>query len=192
MRRIINSTYITLDGVVEDPHHWPSLDGDSSDISYGIQTELLHACDGVLMGRRTYEAFAAVWPSRSGDSYSDRINSMQKYVVSSTLRNPSWSNTTVIGRDLVGEVVKLKQEPGRDIVQYGLGQVSFKLIENGLIDEIRFWLHPIILGRKGPKIPHFLDCAPAQFHLVSTKTLPSGIAILKYQPSVVNREAAQS
>jgi dihydrofolate reductase len=189
MRKIINSTYITLDGAVENPHLWPKLEKEDSrthgkarisDIHFEVQNELLQSCDALLMGRRTYEGFAAAWPTRSGDSMSDRINSMRKYVASSTLRNPSWNNTTVIGNDLVAEVAALKQQPGRDIVQYGLGPVSLTLIEKGLVDEIRLWIHPIILGSEGPKSPHFLSWPPTRLPLVSIKKLPNGIAILTY------------
>jgi len=180
MRRIVNSTYITLDGAVENPHQWPSLGEQGSAVSFEIQNKLLQACDGVLMGRRTYEAFAPAWSARSGDSYSDRINAMPKYVVSSTLQHPSWANTTVIAGDVVGEIAGMKRQPGKDIVQYGLGQVSFLLMESGLIDEFRLWVHPLVLGRKGPKSPHFLDCRPAQFQLTSTQSLPNGIVILNY------------
>jgi dihydrofolate reductase len=190
MRKIINSTYITLDGAIENPHLWPSLaEEDSrgygkariSDSHFDIQNELLQSCDALLMGRRTYEAFAAAWPTRSGDSVSDRINSMRKYVASSTLRNPSWNNTTVIGNDLVAEIAAFKQQPGMDIVQYGLGPVSLTLIDNGLIDEIRLWIHPIILGSGGPKSPHFFNWPPTRFRLASTRTLANGIAILTYE-----------
>jgi len=181
MRKIINSTYITLDGAVEDPHLWPSLGDAGSTLSYDIQTELLNQCDAVLMGRRTYDSFASVWPTRSGDIFSDRINAMEKFVISSTLCNPAWNNTTVITRDLVAEVTRLKQQPGKDIVQYGIGQVSFTLIEHSLLDELRLWVHPLILGNKGPQVPHFRDCLPAQLNLVASRTLPNGIAILNYQ-----------
>jgi len=173
MRRIINSTYITLDGAVQDPHLWPSLGKEGSDKHFEIQNELLQSCDAVLMGRRTYDGFAAVWPTRSGDSLSDRISSMQKYVVSSTLRSPAWNNTMVIGRDLVAEVTALKRQSGKDIVQYGLGPVSFTLIDNGLIDEVRLWVHPIILGRDGPKVPHFaglhdfISSVPRRYQMAS-------------------------
>jgi dihydrofolate reductase len=85
MRRIINSTFITLDGVIANPHTWPSgRVGDPAAVA--IQTDLLRSCDAVLMGRHTYDSFAAAWPTRSGDPYSDQINSMTKYVVSSTLQ----------------------------------------------------------------------------------------------------------
>ena len=180
MRRIVNSTYLTLDGAVENPHLWPSLGKEGSDASFGIQNELLQACDGVLMGRKTYEAFASVWPTRSGDSYSDRINSMPKYVVSSTLKHASWTNTKVIAHDVVNEIAAMKRQPGKDIVQYGIGQVSFLLMEHGLIDEFRIWVHPLILGKTGPKSPHFLNAPSTRFHLIGTRSLPNGIAILNY------------
>lgn len=128
MRKIINSTYITLDGVVEEPQnwHWSRPADPRTDT---VQTDLLLACDAVLMGRRTYDSFAAAWPSRSGAPLSDRMNSIPKYVVSTTLKDPDWSNTTVIANDVVAEIRKLKQQPGQDIVQYGFGTVSTLLME---------------------------------------------------------------
>jgi dihydrofolate reductase len=95
MRRIINSTYITLDGVIANPQTWPS--GRVADeAGVAIQTDLLRSCDAILMGRQTYESFAAAWPTRSGDPFSDQINSMAKYVVSSTLERADWRNSTII------------------------------------------------------------------------------------------------
>jgi dihydrofolate reductase len=181
MRRIINSTYITLDGAVADPHLWPSLGSAGEAVSFEIQNDLLQACDAIVMGRRTYDSFSAVWPTRSGDSISDRINAMRKYVASSTIREPTWHNTTVISDDLVGELNRLKQQPGKDIVQYGLGEVSFTMMEHGLMDEMRLWVHPLILGRSGPQVPHFLSCPPARLHLVNTRSLPNGITVLSYR-----------
>lgn len=183
MRKLINSTYITLDGAVADPQLWPSLGDGGRDEAYNVQLGLLEQCDALLMGRHTYESFASVWPTRSGDSLSDGINAMPKVVVSSTLQDPSWHNTTVIRQDLVGEVTSLKQFPGKDILQYGLGPVSFTLIKHGLLDEIRLWLHPLILGQNGPQLPHFRDCPPMQLNLTDTRTLPNGIAILTCQVS---------
>jgi dihydrofolate reductase len=121
MRKLINSTYVTLDGVVEGPQLWPSNGRAGDEQATRIQTDLLLSCDAVLMGRRTYDGFAPVWPTRSGDPMSDRINTMPKYVVSTTLRDPEWSNTHVIGGDVAAEVAALKEAPGRDIVQYGFG-----------------------------------------------------------------------
>jgi dihydrofolate reductase len=181
MRKIINSTYITLDGAVEDPHLWPSLGDSAKAVSFDIQMELLDACDAILMGRRTYETFAAAWPTRSGDRMSDTINAMRKQVVSTTLRDPMWNNTCVIGEDAVEELRALKMQPGKDVVQYGLGQLSFTMLEHGLLDEVRLWVHPIILGKNGPRTPHFLGSPPAQFELASSRALPNGIVILNYR-----------
>jgi dihydrofolate reductase len=181
MRKIINSTYITLDGAVEGPHLWPSLGTEAAQESFDIQAELLNNCDAILMGRHTYEIFASAWPTRSGDAISDRFNTIEKLVVSSTLQNPTWNNTTVIARDPVAEITRLKHQPGKDIVQYGIGQVSFTLLEHGLIDELRLWIHPLILGNRGPQVPHFRDCLPTQLNLVASRTLPNGITILNYR-----------
>jgi dihydrofolate reductase len=181
MRRIINSTYITLDGAIENPHLWPSLGAAAQAVSFDIQNELLQSCDALIMGRRTYESFAAVWPTRSGDAVSDRINAMPKYVASTTLREAGWDNTTVISDDLTGRLAQLKARPGKDILQYGLGPVSYAMLEHGLLDEMRLWVHPLILGRTGPKSPHFLECPPARLRLADSRSLPNGIAILRYE-----------
>ena len=179
MKRIINSTYISLDGVIENPQDWPGLPDDGT---FGrIQSELLFACDAVLMGRRTYEGFAPVWTARSGDPLSDRINSMSKYVVSTTLTDPKWTNTTVIADDVVAEVTKLKQEPGQDIVQYGFGQLSYALLAHGLLDELRLWVHPLFVGHGGPSDLLYRDSDLTQLELVATQPLTSGIVVLTYR-----------
>jgi dihydrofolate reductase len=180
MRKIINSTYISLDGVIESPHEWPSRDvGD--DTATTIQTELLFACDAVLMGRHTYDGFAPVWATRSGDPYSGRMNSMAKYVVSSTLRNPEWNNTTVIDGDVVAEIERLKDLPGKDIVQYGFGQLSYTLMDHGLLDELRLWVHPFFVRRGGPQDLLFREGPLTELDLVDTRTLGSGVVILFYR-----------
>lgn len=180
MRRIINSTYISLDGVIENPQHWPSSDVED-DTGYTIQRDLLFACDAVLMGRRTYEGFAPVWTTRSGDEYSDRINSMAKFVVSSTLREPEWTNTTVIAGDPVAEITRLKAEPGMDIVQYGFGRLSYTLMEHGLLDELRLWIHPFFVGSGGPEDLLYRDSRMTQLSLADTRVLKSGVVILAYE-----------
>ncbi|HEV8364434.1 MAG TPA: dihydrofolate reductase family protein [Gemmatimonadaceae bacterium] len=179
MRKIINSTFVTIDAAIESPHLWPSIKS-GGDEAYNMHYALLQQCDAVLMGRRTYESFAAVWPTRSGDSYSDRINAMQKYVVSSTITTPEWNNTSVISGHVVDAITRLKQQPGKDIVQYGLGDVSFLLMAHGLMDEIRLWVHPLILGQSGPTQPPFRNCPPSRLHLTNSQTLANGIAILRY------------
>jgi len=180
MRRIINSTYITLDGAIENPQDWPGLGGTDGK-SGVIQTELLRSCDAVLMGRHTYDGFAPVWMTRSGDEYSDQINTMEKYVVSSTLPDPEWRNTTVITGDPIAEIRRLKAKPGRDIVQYGFGRLSYALMEHGLLDELRLWIHPFFVGRGGPEDLLYRQSGLAMFDLVGTTALTNGIVVLSYK-----------
>ena len=149
MRKIVNSTYISLDGVVEEPHLWPTMERPTDARKDTIQTDLLQACDAVLMGRRTYEGFAPVWQSRSGDPLSDRMNTIPKYVVSTTLQDPDWANTTVISSDAAAEIRRLKEQPGQDIVQYGFGAISTLLMENDLLDETPSLVPPAV-RRRGP------------------------------------------
>jgi dihydrofolate reductase len=181
MAKIINSTYITLDGVVEGPHLWPSLGRPGDERGGRMQVDLLTSCDAVLMGRRTYEGFAPVWPTRSGDPYSDRINAMPKYVVSTTLKDPDWNNTHVIDGDVAARVRQLKEESAQDIVQYGFGPVSRLLLEHGLLDELRLWVHPLILGRGDPGNLLFGQMPAVGFHLTDTTPLGDGIVVLDYE-----------
>jgi dihydrofolate reductase len=181
MRRLINSTYITLDGVVEAPHLWPSLGHGSDPRADEIQTELLLSCDALLMGRHTYDGFAPVWPTRSGDPASDHINAMPKYVVSTTLKDPEWNNTRVIDGDVVAEVERLKAADGKDIVQYGFGTVTRLLLERGMLDELRLWFHPLILGRGEPGDLLFGEVPATGFRLADTTPLSNGIVILSYE-----------
>jgi dihydrofolate reductase len=179
MREIVNSTYITLDGIVERPETWPALGG-FSDEGNKVQTELLQTCSAALMGRRTYEGFAAVWPTLTGEA-ADKMNSMPKYVASTTLTDPTWNNTHVIKGDLVAAVEKLKEEPGDDIVQYGFGPTTRTLIAAGLLDRLRLWVHPFLLGTGGPDNLLYRDTPVTQFDLVDTTALTSGIVILDYR-----------
>jgi dihydrofolate reductase len=190
MRKIVNSTYITLDGVIEGPHLWPSLGRASDERAGQIQTDLLLSCDALLMGRRTYDGFAPIWPTRSGDRYSDHINAMPKYVVSTTLKDPEWNNTQVIDGDVVAEITRLKQAPGKGIVQYGFGAVSRLMLEHGLLDELRLWVHPLIVGTGRPSDLLFGAAPAVGFHLTDTTTLSDGIIILSYQTDKKLAEAA--
>ena len=182
MRRIINSTYISLDGIIQDPQDWPGNGIEPDGTGLKVQTDLLFACDAVLMGGRTYPGFAAAWMARFGDPYSDRINSMTKYVVSSTLRDPEWNNTTVISSgDPVAEIRRLKEQPGQDIVQYGFGQLSYALLEHGLLDELRLWVHPLFVGQATPADLLFRPSAATQLELTGALPLNTGIVILTYR-----------
>ncbi|HEY4453090.1 MAG TPA: dihydrofolate reductase family protein [Pseudonocardiaceae bacterium] len=177
MRRIINSTYVTLDGVIQNPQDWPSL-GSFGDEGGQIQNTLLAQCDAVLMGRRTYEGFAPVWSARSGDPMSDRMNALPKYVVSTTLTDPAWHNTTVVHTDPIEAIRELTQRPGADIVQYGFGPLSHALMAAGLLDELRLWMHPFFVG-KGDQL--YQAGSTGSFTLADTQILDSGIVILTYR-----------
>ena len=182
MRQLINSTYITLDGVVESPHLWPSLKAGPSVEGDRIQTDLLRTCDIVLMGRRTYDVFAPAWSSRSGDPYSDRINTMRKVVVSTTLTDPQWANTEVVAGDVVARVRDLKEEDGGHIVQYGFGDVSQRLLEHGLFDQFQLWIHPQLVGPSDASDLLYRPGMTATFELVDSRALSNGIILATYTP----------
>jgi dihydrofolate reductase len=177
MRKIIESTLVSLDGVIGDPHLWAMnyFDNEAQEDSL----ELLLASDAMLMGRRTYEIFAGVWPARTGD-YADRMNSIRKYVFSSTLERADWNNSTIIRGDVAAEVAKLKQQDGQDLVMYGHGPLGQTLLEHGLLDELRFCIHPLLVGR-GRLL--FRESEKTILKLIAKKTLGTGVVVLSYQPA---------
>jgi dihydrofolate reductase len=181
MRQLINSTFITLDGVIENPHLWPPLKRSGAEDDT-IQTELLERCDIVLMGRRTYDAFAPAWSSRSGDPYSDRINTVRKVVVSTTLTQPTWTNTEVIADDIADGVRALKDQDGGDIVQYGFGDVSRLLLAHGLFDQLQLWIHPQLVGPSEVTDLLSRPGTAATFDLVESRALSNGIVLATYAP----------
>jgi dihydrofolate reductase len=182
MRRIVNSTYVTLDGVVQNPQDWPSVGG-FSDEGNQVQTQLLERCDAVLMGRHTYEIFAPVWSARSGDPLSDRMNAYPKYVVATSLTDPQWHNTTVIDSDPIEAIRDLKRQPGADIVQYGFGLLSHALMAAGLLDELRLWVHPFFVGTGTASDLLYRAGSSGTFELADSTSLGSGIVILTYRSS---------
>jgi dihydrofolate reductase len=179
VRRIINSTYISLDGVIKNPQTWPTLEG-HDDAGSDLQLELLQQCDAVLLGKETFESFASVWEGQSGDPYTDQINRMTKYVVSSTLAEPSWENSTVITGDPAAEVRRIKGQPGKDIVTYGFGRLGRALMEHGLLDEIRLWVHPFFIGGTDTDSLLFGHSPAARLDLANTQALKNGIIVLSY------------
>jgi len=137
MRRIINSAFVSLDGVTEDPSSWAIFDPDAG----GEAGQALQALDGMLMGRGIYEYFAGTMPNQTG-TYADAINAIRKYVFSSTLESADRNNSTIVRGDVVTAVTELKQQDGRDLMMCGYGRLSQTLLENHLVDEIRFSIHP--------------------------------------------------
>jgi dihydrofolate reductase len=178
MRKVIVSTNVTLDGRVDEVRDWALRYDDDESIKY--HTDLLSHSDGLLFGRKTYEFFAALFPSRSGEfPYVDRINSMAKYVASTTLNDVEWENSHLIEGDVPEAVAKLKQQPGQDLVMYGCLDLMHSLLEHDLIDEYRLWVYPVVLGRGRS---FFKDGVERMaLDLVDTTVIPPGVAILTYQ-----------
>ena len=185
MGRIVVSEFVSLDGVMEAPGGGEGYkhagwtfkinrgeEGDKFKLDETLGTEAL------LLGRVTYEGFAAAWPSVKGE-FGDKFNSMPKYVVSSTLEEPTWNNSTVLKGDLVEEVSKLRQELEGDIVVHGSAQLVQWLLEHDLVDELRLMVFPVVLGAGKRLFGDTSDKKPLR--LVDSKTVGDGVAILIYQ-----------
>jgi dihydrofolate reductase len=184
MGKVINSTFVSVDGVI---NHMPAWHFDYIDEEHDrITEEQLHAAEALLMGRRTYEAYAGAWPQRTG-RYADKINSMRKYVASTTLRTAEWANTRVIADDLVEAVAKLRAEPG-DVLIHGFGPVSHTLIDHGLLDELHLWVNPQFAGVGAPGDTLLREGTNTRLELLGARTLQSGVVLLSYRP----RAAGQS
>src|SRR5436190_9172120 len=178
MRKVIVSTYVTLNGRVDEPRDWAVPYDDDGAAKY--HTDLLMNSDGLLLGRKTYELFAAMWPSRSGEfPYVDKLNSMPKYVASTTLKDLEWENSHLIEGDVAEGVAKLKQQPGQDLIMYASHDLMHSLLEYDLIDEYQLLVHPVVLG-KGRTF--FKDGVERMaLDVVDTTVIPPGVAILTYQ-----------
>jgi dihydrofolate reductase len=184
MSRIVVTEFISLDGVIEDP-------GGSEDYKHGgwsfeiergeegdkFKLDETAASEALLLGRKTYEGFAEAWPSREGE-FADKFNNMPKYVVSSTLNDPEWTNTTVIGGDLPAEVSRLKTELDGDIVVHGSAQLVQALVDEGLVDELRLMVFPVVLGAGKRLFGETSDKRPLR--LADSKIVGDGVAILTY------------
>ena len=188
MGRIVVTEFVSLDGVVEAPGGGESFKhgGWSFDISRGEEGDKFKldetlASEALLLGRVTYEGFAAAWPSRADEAgFADKFNSMPKYVVSSTLEDPEWNNSTVLKGDVGEEVAKLKQEQDGDIVVHGSPQLVQTLIEHDLVDEYRLMVFPVVLGSGKRLFGETTD--KKSLRLVDSKVVGDGVAILVYQP----------
>jgi dihydrofolate reductase len=175
MRKLIVSNSVTLDGRIDEPRDWALPGNDEEFVKH--QTELLSHSDGLVLGRKSYEFFAAVWPSRSG-AFPDRMNGIAKYVASTTLEDPEWENTQLIEGDVPGAVAALKEQPGQDLVVYGSHELTQILVEHNLIDEYQLWVYPVVLG-KGRSF--FEDGVELVLELVDTTVISPGVAILTYR-----------
>ena len=186
MGRIAVTEFVSLDGVMEDPggsegtkHAGWSFEFSRGDEGDKFKLDETMGSDALLLGRKTYEGFAEAWPSRDGE-FADKFNSMPKYVVSSTLQDPDWTNSTVLsGDDLAGEVAKLKEDHDRDIVVHGSAQLVQSLLEDDLVDELRLMVFPVVLGSGKRIFGETTDKKPLK--LVDSKVVGDGVAILVYQ-----------
>jgi dihydrofolate reductase len=181
--RIVVTEFITVDGVVEDPGGneghphggwaFETVRGEGEQ----FKSDETMGSDALLLGRRTYQGFADAWPSREGD-FADKFNSMPKYVVSSTLRDAEWSNSTVLGGDLAEEVAELRRRHDGDIVVHGSAQLVQALLDNGLVDELRLMVFPVVLG-SGKRL--FGDGAKQSLQLAESRNVGDGVVILIYR-----------
>jgi len=157
-----------------------SFEFDRGDEGNQFKMDEVLESEALLLGRKTYEGFAAAWPSREGD-FADKFNNMPKYVVSSTLKDPEWNNTTVLDGDVVDAVAKLKQEVDGDIYVHGSCQLAQTLIEHDLVDELHLMVFPVVLGTGKRLFGDTSDKKPLS--LTDSKTVGEGVAILVYQAS---------
>jgi dihydrofolate reductase len=173
MGRLIESTFVTLDGVVGSPEKWGSPYWDEEHSAYG--QSLLERADALLLGRATYDVFASSWPSRGGDPYSDRMNALPKFVATHQTDTPTWQNTTFLTGDLATAVQAVKDQVAGDVLKFGTGEVDRDLLEHSLIDEFHFWVFPVIAGDGRRLLDGMVDLT----HLGArgTVTFRSGIVV---------------
>jgi dihydrofolate reductase len=185
--RIVVTEFVSLDGVMEDPggaenfrHGGWSFEIDRGDEGNTFKLDEALSSEALLLGRVTYEGFAEAWPSREGE-FADKFNTMPKYVVSSTLEEPDWNNSTVLKGDVADEVAKLRQKQDGDIVVHGSARLVQTLIEHDLVDEFRLMVYPVVLGSGKRLFGEASDKKPLR--LVDSKVVGDGVAILIYEPT---------
>jgi len=186
MRKLIEATFITLDGVIGDtspstapqasPAVWGAPYWDDEHAKYAY--DLLFSSDALLLGRVTYQGFAQAWPARKFE-FADRINSLPKYVASHTLKEPLEWNATLLKGDIAAELARLKAQPGQNILKYGSGELDRLLLQHRLVDEYHFWIFPVVIGG-GQHLLEGLDTT--HLKLLRTMTFNSGITVNTYAP----------
>jgi dihydrofolate reductase len=187
MGRIVVTEFVSLDGVMQAPGGGEEYQhaGWTFQIARGDEGEKFKvdetmASEALLLGRVTYEGFAAAWPRMQGE-FADKFNGMPKYVVSSTLKDPEWNNSTVLSGDVVEEVTKLREQSGGDVVVHGSAQLVQALLEHDLVDELRLMVFPVVLGTGKRLFGATSDKKPLK--LTSSRTVGDGVAIMIYAPA---------
>jgi dihydrofolate reductase len=177
VRRLVEATLVSLDGVVESPAQWAPFDQEAATTSL----RQLETYGAFVLGRRTYEMFAEMWGPQSGEPYVDALNAMPKYVASRTLTATTW-NATLLGDDVVADLRRLKSEPGKDLIKYGTSQLDQTLLDARLVDVLQLWVMPVVVGQ-GRRLFEGVDTSGLELSLTSTHTFGNGSVMLTYSPS---------
>jgi dihydrofolate reductase len=182
MRKLHAWLFMTLDGVIEAPERWVLPD----DAMFAAAEADYASSDALLLGRRTYETFAASWPQRGSEiPNADWMNGTPKYVASTTLQSPAWHNTTVIGGDVAEAIARLKEQDGKDVLVNGSGALVRTLMRDRLLDELRLFMHPVVVG-SGIRL--FADgSAPVHLTLADSQAYSNGVVSLIYRPGDADR-----
>lgn len=176
MRKLIESSFVSLDGVTEAPERWVIFDAEST----AYATEQLGNYDAFVMGRVTYEMLFAYWGHTAGDPYVDLINAMPKYVASRSLTQTAW-NATLLGPGPSSAIARLKDQSGKDLVKYGNSRFDDTLVRDHLIDEFHFWIMPVVFG-SGRRLFEGVDTSALHLRLTGERSLENGSVILTYAP----------
>jgi dihydrofolate reductase len=177
MRKLIESTFMTLNGSIGNPQEWSVPYWDDEHTAYSVA--LMENTEALLLGRVTYEGFAEAWPQRGGDPFTDKFNAMPKYVASRTLKETTW-NAQVLQGDAADAVAELKKQDGGDLLKYGTGEFDKALLERKLVDEYHFWIFPVLAG--GDRMFQGVDLDVTHLDLVGSTTFKSGIIVHKLAP----------
>jgi dihydrofolate reductase len=178
LRKVIITEFMSLDGVVEAPEQWSFPYWNNETESF--KNDELTGTVALLLGRATYEGFAAAWPGRTGD-YADRFNSLTKYVASASLKTLPWKGSEQLSGDLADDIARIKKAQGGDIVLHGSISLAQSLIKQGLADQINLLVYPIVLG-KGRRL--FPEGQQAKLKLVESKAFSNGVVSMTYRPDV--------
>lgn len=187
MRKIVVSEFLSLDGVMEGPGPVDPFERAGWTMKYWdegvskLKFDELFTSDALLLGRVTYTGFAAAWPAAKDQlGFADRMNAMPKYVVSTTLRSADWNNSTIINGQVIEEIARLKEQPGKDILVAGSGALIETLMRNNLVDDYQLLVYPVIVG-SGKRL--FKDGVDASMKLVESRPFDTGVVLLHYTPA---------
>ena len=175
--KLIESTFMTLNGAIDDPQDWSGPYWDDEHTAYSAG--LMEDAEALLLGRVTYEAMAEAWSPRGGDPFTDKVNAMPKYVASRTLTETTW-NAQLLEGDVVEAVRRLKEQDGGTLLKWGTGELSATLLEHGLVDEYHFWVFPVLAG--GGRMLEGIDLAITHLEHLGTTTFTSGIVVHRLAP----------